>query len=312
MENFKEDLIQKLNDKNLSEGSIKLYIRNLEKLNDGNLQSFKFLNNVEKIVEKISKYKPNTQRGILISIVSVLGCCPEDKKLMKTRKKYYDLMNNKNTEIKENATDEPTDEQKENWISWDDVKDKFNELKTEVDKFKDNKRISEKESDILLCYMLLALYIYNQPRRNKDYQFMNVVKKYNDSLDDDINYLSIEDNRFIFNNYKTSKKYGKQILDINPDLQGCISIYLKFHPKILGKITKKTNVPFLVIDGHPLVQTNSVTKILNRTFGKKISSSALRHIFLSDKYKDVAKEMKEDAEAMAHSIGQQKEYIKNT
>ena len=312
MENFKEDLIQKLNDKNLSEGSIKLYIRNLEKLNDGNLQSFKFLNNVEKIVEKISKYKPNTQRGILISIVSVLGCCPEDKKLMKTRKKYYDLMNNKNTEIKENVTDEPTDEQKENWISWEDVKDKFNELKIEVDKFKDNKRINEKESDILLCYMLLALYIYNQPRRNKDYQFMNVVKKYNDILDDDINYLSMEDNRFIFNNYKTSKKYGKQILDINPDLQGCISVYLKFHPKILGKITKKTNVPFLVIDGHPLVQTNSVTKILNKIFGKKISSSALRHIFLSDKYKDVAKEMKEDAEAMAHSVGQQKEYIKNT
>ena len=66
MANFKEDLIQKLNDKNLSEGSIKLYLRNLEKLNDGNLQSFKFLNNVEKIVEKITKYKHNTQRGILI------------------------------------------------------------------------------------------------------------------------------------------------------------------------------------------------------------------------------------------------------
>ena len=101
MANFKEDLIQKLNDKNLSEGSIKLYLRNLEKLNDGNLQSFKFLNNVEKIVEKITKYKPNTQRGILISIVSVLGCCPEDKKLMKIRNKYYNLMNDKNTEIKE-------------------------------------------------------------------------------------------------------------------------------------------------------------------------------------------------------------------
>ena len=87
--------------------------------------------------------------------------------------------------------------------------------------------------------MLLALYIYVPPRRNKDYQFMNVVKKYNDSLDDDINYLSYEDNRFIFNVYKTSKKYGKQIIEINPDLKACIDIYLKFHPKILGKITKK-------------------------------------------------------------------------
>jgi hypothetical protein len=160
--------------------------------------------------------------------------------------------------------------------------------------------------------MLLSLYIYVPPRRNKDYQFMNVVKKYNDILDDDINYLSYDDNRFVFNVYKTSKKYGKQIIEINPDLKACIDIYLKFHPKILGKITKKTNQPLLVLDGHPLVQTNSITKLLNRTFGKKISSSALRHIFLSDKYKDVAKDMKEDAEAMAHSVGQQKEYIKNT
>ena len=67
-----------------------------------------------------------------------------------------------------------------------------------------------------------------------------------------------------------------------------------------------------MIDGHPLVQVNSITKILNKIFGKRISSSALRHIFLSDKYKDVTKDMKADAEMMAHSVGQQKDYIKNT
>ena len=100
MANFQEELIQKLNDKNLSEGSIKLYIRNLQKLNNGQLLSFKFLNKVDNILGKISKFKANTQRGILISIVSVLGCCPEDKKLIKLRNQYYKLMNEKNTEIK--------------------------------------------------------------------------------------------------------------------------------------------------------------------------------------------------------------------
>ena len=95
MANFQEELIQKLNDKNLSEGSIKLYIRNLQKLNNGQLLSFKFLNKVDNILGKISKFKANTQRGILISIVSVLGCCPEDKKLIKLRNQYYKLMNEK-------------------------------------------------------------------------------------------------------------------------------------------------------------------------------------------------------------------------
>ena len=312
MANFKEELEQKLNDRHLSEGTIKLYIRNLEKLNDGQLLSFKFLNNIDKIIEKISKYKDNTKKSVLISIVSLLGCCPDDKKLVKLRKKYYDLMINKSNEIKENETDEPTDEQKANWISWEDVKSKFQELKSEVDKFKDNKRLNDNESDILLMYFLLSLYIYNPPRRNKDYQFMNVVKKYNDIMDDDINYLSYDDDKFIFNNYKTSKKYGRQIIDIKPEQKECINLYLKFHPKILGKISKNTNTPLLVIDGHPLVQVNSMTKILNKIFGKRISSSALRHIFLSDKYKEITKDMKIDAEMMAHSVGQQKDYIKNT
>lgn len=312
MANFKEELEQKLNDRHLSEGTIKLYIRNLEKLNDGQLISFKFLNNVDKIIEKISKYKDNTKKSVLISIVSLLGCCPDDKKLVKLRKKYYDLMINKSNEIKENETDEPTDEQKANWISWEDVKSKFQELKSEVDKFKDNKRLNDNESDTLLMYFLLSLYIYNPPRRNKDYQFMNVVKKYNDTMDDDINYLSYDDDKFIFNNYKTSKKYGRQIIDIKPEQKECINLYLKFHPKILGKISKNTNTPLLVIDGHPLVQVNSMTKILNKIFGKRISSSALRHIFLSDKYKEITKDMKIDAEMMAHSVGQQKDYIKNT
>jgi hypothetical protein len=54
-----------------------------------------------------------------------------------------------------------------------------------------------------------------------------------------------------------------------------------------------------------------MTKIFNKIFNKKISSSALRHIFLSDKYGDVVKEMKEDADKMGHSVQQQKEYIKN-
>jgi hypothetical protein len=36
----------------------------------------------------------------------------------------------------------------------------------------------------------------------------------------------------------------------------------------------------------------------------------LRHIYLSDKYKDINEEMKKDAEAMGHSVREQKEYIK--
>jgi len=313
MVNFKDELVEKLKGKNLSESSIKLYIRNLEKLNGGELKDFKFLKNVDTVLDLLKAYKDNTKRSILISIVSILGCCPEDKKIVKLKQKYYDLMLKKNDEIKEKATDEATEEQKENWISWDDVKKRFDELKKEVEESTKNTVVLSKPSfETLLYYMILALYIHNQPRRNKDYQYMNVVFKSNDKLPKDRNYLSYSDNKFIFNVYKTSKKYGQKVEDISEELKKCIDLYLKFHPKIKGKVKKNTDTPFLVgYDGNALSQVNSMTKIFNKIFNKKISSSALRHIFLSDKYGDVVKEMKEDADKMGHSVQQQKEYIKN-
>ena len=313
MVNFKDELVEKLKGKNLSESSIKLYIRNLEKLNGGELKDFKFLKNVDTVLDLLKAYKDNTKRSILISIVSILGCCPDDKKIVKLKQKYYDLMLKKNDEIKEKATDEATEEQKENWISWDDVKKRFDELKKEVEESTNNTVVLSKPAfETLLYYMILALYIHNQPRRNKDYQYMNVVFKSNDKLPKDKNYLSYSDNKLVFNVYKTSKKYGQKVEDINEELKKCIDLYLKFHPKIKGKVKKNTDTPFLVgYDGNPLSQVNSMTKIFNKIFNKKISSSALRHIFLSDKYGDVVKEMKEDADKMGHSVQQQKEYIKN-
>ncbi len=38
----------------------------------------------------------------------------------------------------------------------------------------------------------------------------------------------------------------------------------------------------------------------------------LRHIFLTEKYGDLKKEMKKDAELLAHSSGTQQQYIKNS
>jgi integrase len=309
---FKTELINKLKDKNLSESSIKLYLRNLEKLNGGDLKDFKFLSKPEKVEEVLKEYKDNTKRSILISIVSVLGCCPDDKKIVKLRKTYYDMMIKKSNEIKENTTDEPTEEQKANWISQQDVLLRFEALKEEAEKLRDLKTLTENQYNSILHFMILALYVKASPRRNKDYQYMNVVYKDSDKLSKDVNYLAFTDNEFIFNVYKTSKKYGQKKEKYNDELKQCIELYLKFHPKIKGSIKKNTNTPFLVnFKGEPFMQVNSMTKIFNRIFGKKISSSALRHIFLSDKYGDVVKEMKKDSDAMGHSSAQQKEYIKN-
>jgi hypothetical protein len=75
--------------------------------------------------------------------------------------------------------------------------------------------------------------------------------------------------------------------------------------------TKTKEFKLLVkADGSPLNTVNSITRILNKIFGKKIGSSMLRHIYLSSKYGDTIKEMEKDGVAMAHSSSVQREYIK--
>jgi hypothetical protein len=312
--NFKNELNGRLKQKGLSDSSIKLYLRNLEKLNDDlPLKNFKFLENLDNIMAKLKDYKPNTMRGYLISITATLSCYKEDnKKFKKLYESYFNKMMEKAKEIKEKPTEEMTDTQKDNWLNWDKVKEKFDELKSKVDSFINNKEINEHQFNTLLSYVVLALYFYNAPRRNKDYQMMNIVKNYSDVLPSNENYLSYDDNEFIFNVFKTAKKEGQIKIKFNDDMKKILDQYFKFHPLIKGKkLAKTSNIPFLVyFDGKELDKVNSITRILNKIFDKKIGSSMLRHIFLSDKYGDTLKEQQKDAKAMGHSVETQKEYIK--
>ena len=48
--------------------------------------------------------------------------------------------------------------------------------------------------------------------------------------------------------------------------------------------------------------STEITKILNKIFNKKISSSMLRNIFLTDKYSGVIDELKKETSAMSTSV----------
>lgn len=306
---FKKNLEKSFELKKLAPTSIKMYLRNLEKLNDDHpLKNLNFLKEVEKIQQFLEKYKPNTKRGYLISIVSALSLDKtKNKKLYDT---YYALMMDKNKEIKEvEAKGEKTESQEKNWISWDEVTAKMKELEDKVKSF--GKEINAHQYEVLLQEVILALYYYKAPRRN-EYQNMNIVKS-DVGLPVDKNYLDMDKKQFVFNVYKTFKKEGQLKEDIPAELFSVIQYYLKYHPLIKGKkIVKTTNVPFLVYhNGEPLTQVNAITRILNKTFGKKVGSSLLRHVYLSEKYGDVKKEMEEDAKAMSHSVStQQNNYVK--
>ncbi len=310
---FKEQLTELLKKRNLSDSSVNLYVRNLERLNNNKtLKNISFLSKIDEIKNKLTDYKDNTRRAFLISIVSSLNALKgSNKRLEKLYKTYYDMMNDINKYLREQPTEKKSESQENNWIDWDEVKDKYNEIieKVPIDK----KELSDKEYQHLLDAVILSLYIELPPRRNQDYSKMNIVKSITDKTSKDKNYLDLDKKQFVFNVYKTSKKYGEQVINIPDKHYDLILTYLKYHP-IIGKskINKKTDAPFLVkYDGTPLDKINSITRVLNRIFKRNIGSSMLRHIYLSGKYDNVLDEQKKDAELMGHSTNQQRDYIKN-
>jgi len=313
--NFKIELKNNFKDKNVSDTSTHLYLRNLEKLNDNlPLKNLNFLNNVDDILNKLKDYKPNTYRSYLISICSSLKF-DKSKKNIKLYDKYYKLLDEVNKDLKLKEKQQlKSDTQKENWITWNEVENVYKNLEKEVNTFKNLKQLNLHKYNILLDYVVLSLYYFIPPKRNQDWTLMNLIYKNNNVLSIDKNYLDYSDEKFIFNKYKTSKTKGILTEDIPTELMKIFDLYFKYHPLLKNKkINKNTNVPLLVYNnGNPLSSVNSITRILNKIFNKKIGSSMLRHIYLSSKYATNITEMKKDADIMGHSIDTQiNNYIKN-
>jgi len=303
---------QLMEERKVVESTANAYIKSLYALNGKkSFKNLSFLKDTDTIDKKISEYAETTQRALLATIVSVLSLYKNKPTFKKVFQHYYDAMMKRSGEVRaEEGKNEKTDKQKENWLSWKEIEERKVELKDEVEKMK--KTITANEYEKLLQFVILSLYTEIQPRRNQDYLDMYIVKKWNDKMPQDKNYLDMATKKFIYCKYKTSKKNGVQTHDIPESLMEAINSYLKYHPLWKGLAKRKAEpVKFLVLqDGVPMTAVNAITRILNRIFGKKVGSSMLRHIYISDKYGDVMEEQKADAVAMGHSVSQQRDYYK--
>jgi integrase len=181
-----------------------------------------------------------------------------------------------------------TEKEKINWISMEEIKEVYNHLKTKVDEMIKNKMIHHNTYiDFLLVALLSGVIV--PPRRSLDYALMK-VKNFDEKTE---NY--IKNSKFYFNQYKTSKKYGEQTLAIPKELLGYIKKWTKF----------QSNEYLLFSSNNKHLSSSQITKHLNRIFGgKNISVDILRHVYLSNYYKDIpkVKEMENLASSMGHSI----------
>ena len=301
-------LYEFLKDKNITESSLKLYLNNLRRLNGGVFpKSFSFLKNVDKILEDLEKYKPNTRRSYLISIITTLKHDPKQKKLYN---KYYEHLEKYNKQSSSN--NEKSDTQKKNWIEQSEVKEIYDNLTEEIQPLLEKKKLQPSEYEKMLRWVVLSLYTLQKPRRNADYQKCLVVKKLPVKMNLDYNYLDLDTKKWYFNNYKTKGTYKTQEMPINEEVMKMINSYLNFHPMKKQFKNKNAVIPLLVdYQGEPFTVNNAITRILNKIFGKKIGVSMLRNIFLTDKFGDEMKELKSTAERMGTSSSTiQNQYVK--
>lgn len=279
--------------KNISKSSLDLYKTKLTILNDNKpIKNLNFLYDYDKINDKIKDLKPNTKRSYIISIASILKCVisgdKAPKKLKTLYEKYGKLLEEYNTSLKD-QTEENTDV-----ISIDKIKDIYDKLL----KNKDQSKQSNQD------YLILSFYYLIPARRNKDYALMKYTTNYKEELPKEYNYY--DGNKFYFNNYKTRGTYNQQIIEVPQELKSIINDYIK-----KNDINDNDFILTNLRTGKPLISNNAMTIILNRIFGDKIGSSALRRSYLTNKYSDVEKELKEDAEAMGTSTETAKNnYIK--
>lgn len=316
-------------DKKLSKSTIKLYLNNLVNLFDKfhnqenkeemnsfkKIKSFNFLKEVDKILSLIEDLKLSTQIVYISAIINVLKL--NEKKNKKLIVEYSDIINkmgnNNENNKKENVK---TKTQEKNWMEFSEILKIQNEMFENIKQYEFEENLSEKEFDKLLHTVLLSLYTLIPPRRNKDYQVMYYVLSNFKDMSNKENYIIKNKNNYkvIFNKYKTSNKYGQQeFLIEDKNLIKILNIYFKHHPLNNGKKTTSFKIPFLIKADKKAfnnLSPNTITRILNTILNKKISSSMLRHIYLSYHFGDKLETRKNVAEKMGHSLDMQNDYIK--
>lgn len=303
MSKFMKSLVEQMESKGLSDKTIKMYLQRLYIINGKKkFTSLVFLRDTSSIIDYLKQnLSPSTQKSYSGTIISVLKLKPT-----KWTEKVIPIYNSfiSDEDIKEINQPKMSEKQKDNMISVEEINKIKNDLEKEASRISRKPKVdNKKDYDVLLRNLLLSFYTSIPPRRTSDYALM----KFGNDKSDDFNYFT-DDDKLVFNNYKTKKTYGKQIIDVskNKQLLKDFRMYMKHR--------RPNAEDFLLVrwKGMKFNTINDVTRELNSIFGKNISASMLRNIYVKDKYGEIKQGMIEDSEKMGHSVKtQQTHYNKD-
>lgn len=292
--------ILKTNRPNLSQSSIKTYMTSLRRIQKDTGLTLNspedFIKNIDKILETARKYSASIRKSRIASMVVLIDNKKDmednvykDKDKADAIQKIRDVMHKDNKEVDDHETNqELSDKQKENFKPQDEILKIYNILKEQTTPLFKLNTLNKKQFEMMQMFVILSLYVLVPPRRSLDYTAFK-IRNINPELD---NYFLPSNKKkdlgsFVFNQYKNSKRLGPQVIERVP----------KELEKIIDKWKQYNKGDYLLINsvGKPM-QSSKLTLVLNEIFGRRISTSMLRHIYLTNKFGNVnLKELKETA-----------------
>lgn len=287
-----EEVIKK-NRPNLSHSSVKSYnslIYNLGKKIEAKIdQPSDIKTHFKKIVSVTKDLNPRQRKTLMAALVVLtVG----DKDLDDTTERLRRIMmNDVEASKEEEGKLEMSEKQRENWMDMTEVMKKYQQLEREVKPLWTFDKLSESQFYRLQLYVLLTVIFGANlpPRRSQDY--IKLKLKNFDQQED--NFYDSKRHVLVFNAFKTKKIYGQQTT--TPDLR------LR---KILKDWTKFQTADNAFTWRGKEMTNSKLNDLLYDFFGKKVGLTMLRHIFITDKMKDVPMDLLETAKEMGHSVAE--------
>jgi hypothetical protein len=283
----------KKNRPNLSNSSIKTYISSINAISNNIKKELttpkSLVENYKLILESMADFKPNPRKTKIAAIISVIDDKHNEhsKEITEALDAYRKQMFDDADVIAEKDKKQKMSINQElNFITWDEVMEIYEEVKAIALPYLKLKRITDKQFFAIQNYILLSLYVLIPPRRSLDYVDFKLR-----NIDTERDNYMVRSGKtanskaeFVFNSYKNASRLGRQTITIPKDLANLIEKW--------GKINSGEWL-LTTIDFKPITQTR-VTSMLNKIFKKKISTSMLRHIYLTKHFGNVDLESLEE------------------
>jgi len=256
--------------------------------NDFDMKKFE---DTKKVLEYLKDVPPNKRKTTLSALVIITNSKEYRDEMLSDVRSY-------NADISKQVK---TDTQEENWIDHKEIINTITDYKNNATLLYKKKSLTPSDLQQIQNYIILCVVsgMYISPRRSKDWTDFRIGM----NIDKNIHNF-IEKNNLVFTSYKTAKAYGRQDIALPPALKKILNKWVSVNP---------TDYLFFDINFKPLTSVK-LNQRLNKIFGKKISTSMLRHFFLTDEFSETIsqkKKINKVMEEMGSSSNMLTTYVKN-